>query len=150
MVGGGDKTEQIVGFAPRVLLYDGTNVLDVPLPVTDRIVRGVWAADANNVWVVGDGGLGSGGLMLRWNGASKTWTDLNPAAAPIILQGLRGIWGRSATDIYAVGNSGLVLHFDGKTWNYEQSGTDNNLVSITGTATEVYITASSPSTRSTR
>ena len=140
MVGGGDKTEQIVGFAPRVLLYDGTNVLDVPLPVTDRIVRGVWAADANNVWVVGDGGLGSGGLMLRWNGASKTWTDLNPAAAPIILQGLRGIWGRSATDIYAVGNSGLVLHFDGKTWNYEQSGTDNNLVSITGTATEVYIT----------
>ena len=61
IVGGGDKTEQIAGFAPRVLVYDGTSVLDVPLPVTDRIVRGVWGADANNVWVVGDGGLGSGG-----------------------------------------------------------------------------------------
>ena len=140
IVGGGDKTEQLAGFAPRVLLYDGTSVLDVPLPVNDRIVRGVWGSDPNNVWVVGDGGLGSGGLMLRWNNATKTWTDLNPAATPIISQGLRAIWGRSATDIYAVGNSGLVLHFDGKAWNYEQSGTDNNLVSVTGSATEVYIT----------
>ena len=140
IVGGGDKTEQIAGFAPRVLVYDGTSVLDVPLPVTDRIVRGVWGADANNVWVVGDGGLGSGGLLLRWNGGSKTWTDLNPAANPIISQGLRAIWGRSATDIYAVGNNGLVLHFDGTSWNYEQSGTDNNLVSVSGSSTESFIT----------
>jgi len=140
IVGGGDKSEQLAGFAPRVLMYDGTSVLDVPLPVTDRIVRGVWAADTKNVWVVGDGGLGSGGLMLRWNGNSQTWTDLNPAAAPIVSQGLRAIWGRSATDIYAVGNNGLVLHFDGTSWNYEQSGTDNSLVSISGTATEAYIT----------
>jgi hypothetical protein len=41
--------------------------------------------------------------------------------------------------VYAVGSSGVVLHYDGSEWQPLDSGTSQNLQSVTGDSHRVYV-----------
>lgn len=142
LVGGGDRTDRVLG--PQMLFYDGTSVSVISPPAryggVSGIFRGVWAADLNNVFVVGNDYGTVGTPLLKWDHTAQKWTDLSPTSAPVTSQELFSVWGRSPSDVYTIGKNGLVLHFNGSTWTREQSGTTNNLVSITGSGKQAYVT----------
>ncbi|HNK47235.1 MAG TPA: hypothetical protein PKL17_20805, partial [Pseudomonadota bacterium] len=121
-----------------------TSVLVIPANArytgATGIFRSVWASDPSNVFVVGSDYGTVGTPMLKWDQSAGKWTDFNPITSQVTSQALLGVWGRSPSDVYAVGKDGMVLHFNGNVWNFEQSGTENNLVSVTGNASQVYIT----------
>src|SRR6185503_4847604 len=78
-------------------------------PLT-TLLRSVWAANTNAVYVVGDGGT----ILRRTN---NTWTQMESGTTAT----LRGVWGASATDVWVVGEGGTVLRFDGTTWSPQGS-----------------------------
>ncbi|HSD72021.1 MAG TPA: hypothetical protein VLE54_04485 [Thermoanaerobaculia bacterium] len=43
---------------------------------------------------------------------------------------LSGVWGSSSEDVFAVGSRGVVLHFDGRRWTRQASGTGKNLAAV--------------------
>jgi hypothetical protein len=43
---------------------------------------------------------------------------------------LSGVWGNSSEDVFAVGGRGAVLHFDGRRWARQTSGTGKNLAAV--------------------
>jgi hypothetical protein len=71
-----------------------------------------------------------------WQGNSgRKWTVVFQRGGT----SLNSIWGSSDADIFAVGDSGVVLHFDGKSWNEENTGTSINLNGVWGSsAASVY------------
>src|SRR6476659_5797076 len=78
-------------------------------PTTARL-HGVWAASANDVFAVGDGGT----ILRRVNG---TWTQMTSPTT----NHLRGVWGLSSSDVWACGvasgGAGTVVHFNGTSWS---------------------------------
>ncbi|MGH7751548.1 MAG: Ig-like domain-containing protein, partial [Gemmatimonadales bacterium] len=65
--------------------------------------RDLWAADANNVFVVGQSGQ-----IRRWNGSAWSLFATLPGSP-----GLFGIWGTSPTDVWVAGSGGGIWHYDG-------------------------------------
>lgn len=74
-----------------------------------------WAADSNDVFFGGDGGV-----ILRWNG--EAWSQMETPTSKTIF----AIHGTSATDIWAVGGDAyqeniaercLTMHYDGTQWS---------------------------------
>lgn len=134
-VGGGDPQEQFVSSTyPAKALYStgGSQFMQVTIPVTDKILRAVWGADPNNVWVVGDEGT-----VLKWDGSKWTQVPTN------FIFSLRGIWGRSASDFYVVGSGGAVLHWNGTAFTQEDSGTNASLMNVFGVGGALYATGTS-------
>lgn len=86
-------------------------------------LRAIWAADATNLWAVGDNGT-----ILKGDGT--TWTAQTSGTT----QHLRAVWGTSATNLWAVGDGGTVLKGDGSTWTAQTSGTTNALRGVWGTS----------------
>jgi hypothetical protein len=88
---------------------------------TQTTLEGVWAADATDVWAVGQLGL-----ILRYDGA--VWV---PQVTPTS-SWLRAVWGTSPTNVWAVG-SGTILHYDGTAWTNQTVPVSTTLVDIWGT-----------------
>jgi hypothetical protein len=86
-------------------------------------LRDVWAADATNIWIVGNGGA-----ILKGDG-SGTWT---PQASGVT-NPLIGLWGTDSTNVWAVGGSGRILSWNGSTWATQTSGTTDSLFCVWGT-----------------
>lgn len=110
------------GNGPLVLRYDGT--------AWRRMATG----QSGDLWWISvepiDGAYylsGAGGLVLRLDLASRTFTRLpTPSSEPI----LYGIWGSAADDLWVVGGApdvpasgGVIWHFDGTTWNSVDTST---------------------------
>jgi hypothetical protein len=98
---------------------DGSWADPETLPGTSRLT-GVWAASADQGWIVDDAGTTGAIFALTregWLRQQLTTTDLS------------AIWGRSATEIWAGGDQALVLHFDGD-WaiSHDANGTDNTQI----------------------
>lgn len=127
VVGGGDFFDNPSANPPRILHSDGTSYRSVPCPVSDVILRGLWAASATAAWAVG-----SDGTALRWNGTAWQPVPLTTLAT------LNAVWGRDPSTVYAVGQNGTILRWNGTAWHPEDSGTPSNLLQVWGTATEVY------------
>lgn len=49
------------------------------------------------------------------------------------------VWARAADDVWVVGSFGLILHFDGRTWTEEPSGTDESLVGVHGAGRTIWV-----------
>ena len=80
---------------------------ELPTPQGETL-RGVWAAAADDVWAVADGG----GLMhFDGTGFHAEHADTQ--------QDLLAIHGTGPRDIWAVGKGGHVLHYDGSQWSRE-------------------------------
>jgi hypothetical protein len=75
-----------------------------PLPQGNTL-RGGWAAAADDVWAVGDGGT-----ILHWDG--RTWTSRRIAG---VNEDFWSIWGSSPTDVW-LGGIGNGYHWNGTTW----------------------------------
>ena len=101
-------------------------------------LRGIWVADASNLWAVGDSGR-----ILKGNGA--TWAAQTSGTTSV----LRGIWGSSATSLWAVGDSGVIRSStDGTAWAGQTSGTTATLRGIWGSsATSLWVVGSSGTIR---
>lgn len=72
---------------------------------TTRDLLDLWAANASDIWAVGDGGT-----ILHYNGS--VWTGVNSGTVSVI----EAIWGAASNDIWAVSDSAEVLHFNGTQW----------------------------------
>jgi photosystem II stability/assembly factor-like uncharacterized protein len=82
--------------------------------VSGSTFHGVWGSDANNVWVVGDGGQ-----IIHTTNGGTTWTTAIVGSARFM-----AIWGSSSSDIYIAGDrpggagSGALYHStDGVHWS---------------------------------
>jgi hypothetical protein len=92
---------------------------------------GVWSGGLSAVAVGADGKIvdtATGGTL--WN------VPDSPVKGQFV--GLFGVWGGSAGDVYAVGDNGLILHFDGQTWQKQDSGTMAQLRAVWGSGGEVF------------
>ena len=89
----------------------GTNRGEVHLRHADggyqTLAGGADARTLNDLW--GNWAIGTGGLLLHWDG-----TDWRPQTVPTTAD-LMGIWGSGPDSIWVVGTGG-VLHWDGSTW----------------------------------
>jgi len=96
---------------PLVMRFDGVAwaIAEFPPLLRPRVHAffKVWAADADNVWMVGQNGV-----ILGFNG--ETFTEFGAG----ISQDLIGIWGTGPHDITTVGGRGTAefAHYDGDRW----------------------------------
>lgn len=81
---------------PLAMRWDGAQWHTDSIPSSPH---GIWGTSARNVYAVG-----SGGSILRWNGAG--WGG---GAALVGAQDLMSVWGASAADVFAVGVGGTIL-----------------------------------------
>jgi len=65
----------------------------------------IWGSAANDVFVIG-----VGGLISHYDGSQ--WQEMESGT----LLNLNGIWGNSGTDVFVVGNGGTIIHYDGNQW----------------------------------
>jgi len=99
-------------------------------------LKGIWAADANNIWAVGNGGA-----ILYSDDGGDNWTPQTSNTTVM----LRGIWGTDANNIWAVGNEKTILYTDdgGATdWqpiNYEAGDINYNGIYGTTNPTDVWV-----------
>jgi hypothetical protein len=99
-------------------------------PKDGAFLTGIYAATANAVWAIGDGGL-----ILYWNGTA--WTE---EGAGLSTRRLNGIWGASEADVWVVGSNSTILRRYNGTWQDMNlaSGTEFNAVSGSG-ASDVWM-----------
>jgi len=86
-------------------------------------LRAIWAADATNLWAVGDNGT-----ILKGDGTN--WTAQTSGTT----EHFRSVWGSSATSVWAVGDAGTILFFNGTSWAAQTSGTTNALRGVWGSS----------------
>ena len=118
---GGDAT---VDGGAVILRGQGTSfrrVTDLPAELTPAAIFKAYGYAEDDVILVG-----SGGSVLRWDGAS--WRR-----DPVITsQPLFSLWGRAEDDIYAVGgwNSGTILHYGGDGWTQVEEAAGSGLSGV--------------------
>lgn len=118
------------GDAPPDPCAPGTWCTEDP-PSASLNLRSVWAADLNNVFAVGEGGV----ILHRHD---NTWT----AMASGTTKPLQGVWGISATDVWAGGDDGTLLHYDGQAWTPKGAFTTQDFNQIWASSTDdVWFTA---------
>lgn len=125
------------GEGGRVLRYSRATSAFVETMLDPAItVFGVWGTSDDEVWAVGgDVTVGSHGAQVwRFDGASWARVDVPSEAAAAVA--VYKVWGRSASDLYAVGTEGIGLRWDGSAWAMLDTGTDRNLFTVHGTASE--------------
>lgn len=83
--------------------------------------------DADDGWAVGN--ASGGELIIRWNGATSTWSRVGPYAG-IPDANLNSVFCTSANDCWAVGNTGTIIRWNGATWSSVASPTTEDLTSI--------------------
>ncbi len=137
IVGGGDNQNQKQNMFPgKILFYNGSSTLqmDQPnngIPTNLPTLSGVWGTDASHVWAVGD----QGQIWITVDGMH--WVNQRQAAPE--RPALRGIWGTGPNDVYAVGDFGTLLHYDGKNWQPQDSGTSISFYSVWSVGKDLYI-----------
>ena len=116
-----------------ILHYDGTSWTEVQPAMANIAYSAVWAAAANDVFVVGN--TDDQGIILRFDGTQ--WSEMPaPPVGPLL-----DIWGSSGSDVYAVG-VGTILHYDGQNWS-EILATPQRLAGVWGSSpTDVFIAGS--------
>lgn len=86
-------------------------------------LRAIWAANATNLWAVGDNGT-----ILKGDGTN--WTAQTSGTT----EHLRAVWGTSATSVWAMGDAGTILFFNGTSWATQTSGITNALRGVWGSS----------------
>jgi hypothetical protein len=110
---GSDATgDDATDASPDAGLLPSTFSVVMGAPVGQRF-QAVWAADPQNVFVAGTGGV-------HEDYADGTWTRQENTTG----RDYYALWGTSANDVYAVGevvgdHSGVIQHYDGLTWTDE-------------------------------
>jgi hypothetical protein len=84
-------------------------------------IRAIFAFNENDIWF----GVAS---LMHWNGTiyqSISTASFFPAT-------VNKMWGTSSNDFYIVGTNGQIAHYNGTNWQRIESGTNANIVDISG------------------
>ncbi|MFM2165844.1 MAG: hypothetical protein RIS79_215 [Verrucomicrobiota bacterium] len=128
MRGGSNATPLQVDFTLSGSAVNGTDYDSIGwwLPQSSgstENLRAIWAANATNLWAVGDNGT-----ILKGDGTN--WTAQTSGTT----EHLRAVCGSSATSVWAVGDNGTILFFNGTNWAAQTSGTTNALRGVWGSS----------------
>ncbi|MBT5539827.1 MAG: hypothetical protein HOK29_12930 [Candidatus Marinimicrobia bacterium] len=85
----------------------------------------------NDIWVT------SHCFPYHWEGETWTQYHLNNMGLDVCV-GLE-MWGTSSSNMYFVGINGAIVHYDGENFTQMESGTDVDLMAITGTDDGEYV-----------
>ena len=123
--------------------YDG-----VSYEYLSKLFTGVWPESADSVWVAGAelGPSSEGrataaepGVLVHLQRSGGRWTtqlySANNADVALKLPAvavLHRVWGNGLGDVWAVGTGGTVLHWDGRSWQQQQSPTALPLYGVQG------------------
>ncbi|HEY7375180.1 MAG TPA: hypothetical protein VIF57_23665 [Polyangia bacterium] len=136
----------LVAVDSAMFAFAGVDWRDTPSPLADAdrvpLARGQITALApadDEMWAVGwqpDGtsDTGRGPLVLRRRG--DVWEKLDVG---VTRGAASALWARAFDDVWVVGTGGLILHFDGRAWTREESGTDEDLAGIHGAGDTIWI-----------
>ena len=108
---------------PLASLYNGSTWAASTLPSDASVLMSVWAAAADDVFVVG-----LTGKIAHYDGSS--WSSMVSGTT----NNLFGVWGLNGHNVFAVGDGGLILRYNGVTWTSMTSPTTNELYGIFGTS----------------
>jgi photosystem II stability/assembly factor-like uncharacterized protein len=87
-------------------------------------------------WAVGRQWLGRETSPLAFRRAAGVWSR---SPLPLGTTEIKAVWARGPSEAWIVGTKGLILHFDGRAWNREASGTDETLVAVHGAGRLVWV-----------
>jgi len=106
-------------------------------PMGTAALRGVWVADEDHSYVVGDGGTVHNLGTMDWAGGGdkigRTSWDSDDTG---VTANLVGIWGASATDMFIISNDGDILHFDGTTFTSSLDLASGQFTAIWGSSVD--------------
>ncbi|GCE29609.1 hypothetical protein KDA_50930 [Dictyobacter alpinus] len=137
----------IVPFQGLIEHWDGKQWSNVPAAANTKVLNGVFALSANNIWAVGSQVVSghssrSNTNIIHWDGTQ--WSNLSAGAFPFIEGELTSITGTGVNNLWAVGyqvakQAPIIVHWDGSTWSNVDSPSSGNgiqqtLSSITAVA----------------
>ena len=90
-------------------------------------LRGVWLESPNRPWVFGDGGV-----LFRFDEATKTWTKLasNTTRAFLTADGL------DADSVLVAGENGIIMRWDGDARSLISNGSSENRLALAGSGSK--------------
>src|SRR5690606_2185234 len=98
--------------------FNGSAWNDLTSP-TGGSIRGVWAASADDIWIVGDGGV-----LFHWDGS--TWENQSGGV------NYTSVWGASSNNVWITGDAGTLRYLDGGSWTIQNPRTTATIRSIAG------------------
>lgn len=120
-----------VGRAGTILVRDA-GVWTSEASPSDRTLWGLWGASADELWAVGGDGVSDPPILLRRDGATQTWAQVELPPLAVDTHGLFKIWGSAADDVWIVGDVGASLHYDGSSWTDHSTSDNIDLISLWG------------------
>ncbi len=111
--------DEITGLLKYELEMDTTYVWNPANTGTEEDILGTFIIDANNMWVVG-----TGGLIQHFDGVNWTTMDAGTTGE------LNSVYFVDASNGYAVGEGGLVLYYNGTDWATADAGVDVDLTGV--------------------
>jgi hypothetical protein len=131
-IGFSQNSLTIVGKDGTILNWDGALWTQQTSP-TSETLWGVWGSAKDDLWAVGGNGDDSSeAVLIHYNGT--TWEKVTlPQLQKENVFAFFKVWGTGANNVYVVGQHGVVLHWNGTDWLEEDTGTDQDLISIWGT-----------------
>ncbi len=109
----------VTGLTGYQLEVDTTYLWSGESAGTDSDLNGSFIVDANDKWVVGDGGF-----VAHFDGTS--WTTVDAGTS----DNLNAVWFVSADNGWIVGKNGTIIHYDGTTFTTVDGGTTNELFDV--------------------
>ena len=111
-----------------ILRYENGTFTKMTTPGTGTIY-GVWGANPDDVWAVGNVTATTGGFAWKLDG--DTWVDEPTLSADIEASGaLWKVSGCAANDAFLVGADGVALHWDGTSLAQIETGTSTSLFNV--------------------
>ncbi len=89
--------------------------------------KAIFAFAEDDIWIAST-------LPMHYDGTDWYMYTPQDNNYPSGLGWINAIWGTSSSNIYFVGSSGGIVHYDGINFTVMESGTDINLLDITGSA----------------
>lgn len=129
-----------VGRLGTILVRDAGVWASEPSPTT-TILWGVWGASEDELWAVGGNGTSDVPVLLRRDGATQSWAQVELPPLGVNSNGLFKVWGSGPADVWAVGDRGAALHFDGASWTAHPSAAAIDLISVWGSPSEGFVAA---------
>jgi len=101
----------------RIYYYGACSAVDYPSLIA------IWAFSDSNLAITNGGSIG-------WFDGRKVRLDCG--VNPLLTGAINKMWGTSNSDLYVVGNNGNIAHYDGKSWQKIESGTNVRLTDVYG------------------
>ncbi len=119
-----------VGLGGGALHYDGLTWEALDAETTTNL-WGVWGNAPNDLWIVGGDAFDGAPLILHYDG--ETFTSVDPPSIDRPgAHALFKVWG-IGSKTFAVGQAGLILEYAAGAWSQQESGTEEDLISLWGT-----------------